>query len=445
VARFATRAALAASAWAATAHAQVASPAPETIAVGDWQIDPLLELRARGEYRHDVDGRDRSLLVERSRLGFDALRGVLEARVVLQDARGLSLPAGAEAVAGPAPVDVTGPHEAWGEVHTRSDRPSFVRVGRQAVVWGEGRLLGTADWSPAGRSLDAARGRLVVGGGAFELLAAALTDVPPGATLQAYGELFGGRAEWALDPLLALEAYGLARFAQASPQVNLESTVLGETYTGALRLHGDAHAWTWGAEAAYQLGHARALGLNRNAWAAAAHVAHTFERVLLMPTVRVGIAYASGDSGSSRVGAFDPLLPDVHTWHGAMDLFAWSNEAEMSARVAVAPWAEAVAAVEYRYARLAEPGGTWRTGYLATIGSAPGNTSGDLGHEIDATLTWSPWVPVEIGAGYAALLLGSGARAILAANQVGSLRADGTLATSHLSHLGTLQLTLRMP
>ena len=36
-----------------TAGAQSPPAAPETIAVGDWQLAPLLQLRTRGEYRRD--------------------------------------------------------------------------------------------------------------------------------------------------------------------------------------------------------------------------------------------------------------------------------------------------------------------------------------------------------------------------------------------------------
>jgi hypothetical protein len=113
--------------------------------------------------------------------------GALQGRVVLQDARTLDLGSTSTPLIGPGSFGVTGAFEAWAEAHTDSMRPSFVRVGRQPVTWGEGRLLGEEDWSPAGRSLDAVRGRLAVGDGSFELLAAALTDPQNGAALTSYG------------------------------------------------------------------------------------------------------------------------------------------------------------------------------------------------------------------------------------------------------------------
>jgi len=439
VTRVGVAAGLALVAWTTRALAQIAPAAPETLAIGDWQLAPILETRARGEYAFDLDGRARGFLVERARLGADVERGIVKALVVLQDGRMWNVEGGSDPVRQLAPSAQTGAYEAWGEVHTTSAQSSFLRVGRQRVTWGEGRLLGVADWSTAGRSLDAVRGRLLVGEGAFELLAASLTDSSGSGLLSAYGQLFGARAEWAFHPLLAGEAYGLVRLAQVNPSSSLavDGSVRGQTYTAALRAHGDAYAWAWGIEGVYQLGRAEDLGEDRAAWAAAGHVAHTFERVVFVPTVRLGGAYASGDNGGSTYRAFDPLLPDVHVWHGAMDLFSWSNEAEANARAAVVPWSDAVAALEYRYVRLAEPGGAWRTAYLVEIarGAPRTNTQADLGHEVDVAFTWSHWVPVELTAGYSVLMLGEGARALI---------ASGLGSPPRASHFAYAQMTLKV-
>jgi hypothetical protein len=429
--------ALAVAGWSRAAWGQAAPTAPETLAIGDWRLTPVAEARFRVEYRHWLGDEDSGLLVERARIGIDAQYGAsLEGRIVLQDARDLDLGRGSHIVGGPLPLAVTGAYEVWGEAHTSSPtRPSYIRIGRQPVTWGEGRLLGSADWLPPGRTLDAVRGRLVMADSAFELLAAVITD-PTIAAIAPYAKLFGARAEVAFDPLLALEAYGLARLAQDNPMPSLDGTVMGETYTGALRAHGSGQGWEYGAEGAYQLGHVDLLDENRAAWAAAGHVAYTFERGLLRPELGLGAAYASGDGGGSTYRAFDPLLPDVHTWYGGMDLFAWSNEAEASLRAALETSATSSAALEYRYARLAQANGTWRTGYLATVGAAPGNSHADLGHEVDAVFRWSPWTPVELSVGYSLFLLGDGARAVLTASQI---------AIPGSVHFAFAQATLRLP
>jgi hypothetical protein len=368
-------------------------------------------------------------------------------RVVLEDARTLDLAASTDAIAGPRTNAFTGAYEASVEAQNGAARPSFVRVGRQPVVWGEGRLLGTDDWSAAGRSLDAVRGRLVLGDGAIEALGAVLEDTPAlgTATPSAYGELFGLRAEWSLDPLFRIEAYGLARVAQANPAeptASVLGTIQGQTYAGALRLwgegrgrgQGEAVIWKWGAEAAYELGHVDLLGEKRAAWAAAGHVACTFDTVAVKPTLGAGGAYASGDD--ARPGAtyrgFDPLLADAHAWHGAMDVFAWSNEAEVSGRASITPFTDGSAAIEYRYARMAQASGAWQSGYGETIGQNTANLSADLGHEIDAQVGWSPWSGVDVTAAYSVLFLGEGARAIVGP------------AAAQVSHFAFAQASLKL-
>jgi len=128
-----------------------------------------------------------------------------------------------------------------------------------------------------------------------------------------------------------------------------------------------------------------------------------------------------------------------------MDLFAWSNELEGSLRAAMAPFTDAVAAVEYRYVRLAQAGGAWRTAYLQTVGAATGNTEGELGHEVDASFAWSPWEPIELRAGYSLAVMGAGAKAILAARELGAVQSSGTLSQPGLLHFGFAQASLRIP
>ncbi len=166
----------------------------------------------------------------------------------------------------------------------------------------------------------------------------------------------------------------------------------------------------------------------------------------LRPALQVGADYASGDSGGATYRAFDPLLPDVHHWQGAMDLFAWSNEEEANARVSIVPATDALVRLEYRYVRLAQAGAAWRTAYLTTVGSAPGNTNANLGNEIDAMFRWSPWDPLDLELGYSVFLLGEGARVILAANALGISRpGNPPVSTETVSQFGYAQATLRLP
>jgi hypothetical protein len=476
---------VASSVWVvAPAFAQSPPPAPETIALGDWQLAPALEVRTRGEYARDpvdvgggVDStgaaaprvRNAGGILERSRLGIGADRGPLHVQLTLQDARAWGVPsptatlgAGGGGDASDGRLASFGAYEAFLEVHSSAARPSFVRVGRQAVVWGDGRLLGNADWSPTARTLDAARAHLSLGAFDFELLATVLATAHPigsafgdaSGFAQGGAQLYAAQVAWTLDPLFVAQGFAFAKVARTGGGGSDLSRGFGsarsegETYTGALRIGGDSKGWRYALEGAYQIGNATrigASGADRRAYAAAAYIQKALERVALTPTVRLGAAYASGDDGSGDYKQFDPILPDVHAFHGAMDIFAWSNVVEGNARVTAQPWSNATLGVEYRYAHLQDAKGEWLNAYLVGVGRAAANTSTELGHELDAFVLWAPLPSLDIVLGYSAFLAGDGARTILAAQARGSLQSNGTYAPSDLTHYGYLQATVRVP
>ena len=474
---------------AAPAAAQSPPAAPTAIAVGDWQLNPLVEIRTRAEYRRDAPDlggldlygrlgprvRDAWAVAERARLGLGVERGAVRAQITLQDARALGTPTPSATFGGDRSPARFEPYEAYLEMRSSSARPNSLRLGRQAVIWGEGRLIGNADFSPTGRSLDAARAHLASGNLDFEALAV-LLEVP-GPLGSSFGDragpsrsgvqLYGVTAKYTFDPLLRVEAFALARIARSSG-AELDGSrfavarTSGETYTGSLRVSGEAKGWTYGIEGAYQLGTASALAegdRDVRAWAAAAHVSKTLPEVALTPTFRLGGSYASGDDGRGAYKQFDPLLPDPQRFHGQMDLFAWSNAIDLSARAQLVPWTDTTFALEYRYARLAEASGEWVGSYLQGIGSAApvrgyaeagyapitGEPSAELGHELDATFAWRPWLPLELRAGWSGLLLGDGARGIMAAAARGKTDDANNVSAAKLAHYAFAQATLTMP
>jgi hypothetical protein len=473
-------------AYAFPAAAQSPPAAPTTIALGDWQLAPTLELRTRGEYRHDPPDlggldeygrasrrvRDAWNVAERARIGLGAERGAVRAQLTIQDARAFGAPTPSATFMSDRGLGQIAPYEAFAEMHGSGTRPLYFRLGRQAVVWGEGRLIGTADFSPVGRSLDAARAHVAAGNFDFEALAAILEMPSPlgrafndtAGPSRSGTQLYGLLARWTLDPLLRLEAFALMRMSRSSG-ANLDGSrfqlarLSGETYTGALRVSGDAKGWTYGLEGAYQFGTADALGaggVDVGAWALAAHVAKQLDSVALTPTLRVAGSYASGDDNSGTYKQFDPLLADPQRFHGQMDLFSWSNEMDVSGRVSIIPWTDTTFGIEYRWARLAESTGEWIGSYLTSIGSvraAPGAKpppigSGqtlELGHELDVVFAWRPWLPLELRVGWSGLLLGDAAKAIMSARLRGNGEDDGTNKAPSSSQYAYAQATLNVP
>ena len=459
-----------------SARAQSAPAAPKTIALGDFTIAPTLEIRSRAEYRHDpadVGGtapggdatpraRDPWVIFERTRLGVGAERGPVGAQLTLQDARAWgTTPTSVLA----SPEASFGPYEAYLDAHSGTGaRASFVRVGRQAVQWGEGRLIGISDWSPTGRSLDAIRAKWAPGHFDFEALAVLLESPrplgeglgePQSSKVTSGNELYGLRAGWTIDPLLVVEAFGIAEIARNGGGDSVLETARnsGETYVASLRVSGDSRGFGYGAEGAYEFGRAAALNdVTRSAYAFAAHVGKTFESMAIEPSIRVGASYASGDDRTPGVvdasrttyKQFDPLLPDVHTEYGAMDIFSWSNTAEANARLGIAPSRVTHLDLEYRYAQLVKSAGEWLNGYLEPVGRA-NSGSAALGHELDLGFAWRPWVPLDLRAGYSLLFLGDGGRAIMAAEGRGERQANGSVTTSTTSHFAYLQATVSVP
>lgn len=482
---------LAGALLASSAFAQSPPDAKPTLQVGDFQLTPLLELRTRGEYRRspvDLGGSsqrgasgpvvdDAWGIFERSRLGLGAEHGILRAQVTFQDARAWGQQPPFGFIAGGSGFAAFGAYETFFEIRTApvsttdptpSDRPNpprrtYFRVGRQAVTWGDGRLLGNADWSPSARTLDAARLHVSTSKVDLELLAAILdSSRPVGAAFDdvsgpysSGAQLYGALVGWTIDPLLKLEAYGLTRLQGSNPYVVDSDFALaratGETYTGTLRVSGDSKVFEYSAAGYLQAGRASSLSPDRQtrlAYAFAADVGGTSDAIVLSPKLTAGASMASGDDGSGNYRAFDPLLPDVHVHYGAMNVFSLSNMMEAHGGLVLTPSQETRVGAEYRYARLVNATGEWLNGYLFSVGrAARDNQSYDLGHEIDVFFHWRPLPQIDLRAGYSLLLLGDGAKAILQnpTQARGTRQPDGTFQAADFSHYGYLNATIRIP
>lgn len=469
---------------AAPAAAQ-AAPLPDSFVVGAWTFRPSLEVRVRGEYRRhpfDVGGqvygptavlaedygttlprvtetqpgvKNQYLVTERARLGLAVDRGPVTAAVTLQDARVWGDGGFARGAPSEPGLPSFAPHEAYLDLHTRAGRPVFLRVGRQKVSWGDGRLLGADEWSPTGRSLDAARCGFQLGDLDFEMLASMLAPpgrypgpaavTGPGTTAGAApvknlvegsgAQLYGLDVAWHALPLLNVEATALARVVrEPSPSTLTPSS----TFVLDARISGDRRGLRYALEGAYELGKVASYGVNRDlrAYALAARVG--WETALPGHlTFGAEAAYASGDQGGPKgtQRRFDPILPDEHTLLSPMSLFAWSNLMLLGGSLGVRPTEEVSLLAGYRYAALAQPGGRWTSAALAPIGAAPTSGASSLGHEIDAAIKFAPWRAFEIDTGYGLFLRGSGADAILLAAQ----------RPATLQHWVYLQTTVRVP
>jgi hypothetical protein len=425
------------------------APPPDGIAVGDFWFRPRFELRLRGEYYHHpvttsgnvpvfatdvgmpLELEHQWVVHERARIGLGVERGPLAANIVVQDARVAGFPSAADPLAEPN-LATTSFHVAFVEAHTPDAHPSFARVGRQEVTWGEGRLIGVSDWRLSPRSLDAALARWVVRQVDFEVLAAILS--PPGAVpteqspqaptaiVEDSGtgaQLYAAAATLHLDPLLHAQVSGLGRVVRTPYPPALTPS---DTFVVDARLFGDKAGLAYDAEFAYELGRLAVVRGIRDirAWAATAH-ADWQSGWLFRPRFSLGGSYATGDPGTQggEMHRFDPILPDARAGLGQMGLYAWSNVAEVAFTTSLTPLDDVTLALGYRNVHLADSRGAWFAASLLPVGQNRQNDAPFLGHEIDAFVRYVPYDGFVVSAGYGAFVTGDGARAIL------SGRADG--------------------
>jgi hypothetical protein len=431
-----------------------APPLSESIAIGAWTFRPSLEARLRGEYRrHPIDAggnvydsaavlaegykttlptilgkqdevNAQFFVAERFRLGLAVDRGPVTGALVLQDARVFGSVEGVFEGPGEPTLPSLEPYEAYIDVHTRAGRRVFLRLGRQKVAWGDGRLIGEDDWSATGRSLDAARFGVQVGDFDIEAMAVLLiapAGLPPAtsdprapATYGTGAQLYGLNVTWHLFPLFNFELTGLSRIVR---DPNPTWLARSDTHVIDARIFGDRRGFRYAVEGAYELGRVASYGQNRDIGAFALAAKAGLETSLpLRLAFEVEGAYASGDQGSfeGKITRFDPIFPDTHTTLGPMNLFAWSNILSVGGNVRMKLLEELDFTAGYRFANLASANGRWATADLITVGSSLKNKESSLGHEIDGAVRFSPWKPLEFEGGYGLFIFGQGARAILA-------------------------------
>lgn len=467
----------------ATPAAAQLEPLREGLSVGEWTFYPSLELRVRGEYRRHpaeigstlyasrspqseafesvlpelMEGTtdpvdDHYVVGERARLGLRVTYDVLSAKLTLQDARTLGLPVPTDGSSDPTNTGAFMPWEAWMEVRTSVEDPwLWVRVGRQPIRWGDGRLIGDNDWSPRGNTYDAARAHLELSDVDIELMGA-LVAVPglttaqypggPQVTTGSGAQLFGLDLSWPIIPLFGLEAAVLARVVRDPVPLELAR---GDTFTADLRLFGQERGFRYAVEGAYQFGRVAGYGFN---WDVSAFAAAGYAdwRTSLPGDFRFAVhgAYASGENDGGQQQAdtdrtlqrFDPISPTTHEHHGMMDLYAWSNMFDGGLSVGAKPVEMLDLDVGYTFVGLAEPGGRWTSANLIVVGASPTNESRILGHEIDASVTVQPWEAFGVGLGYGAFIMGDGGKAIY---------ADSGRGERDLLHYAYLQAELKAP
>lgn len=283
------------------------------------------------------------------------------------------------------------------------------RAGRQAWVFGEGRLLADPQWSNVGRSFDGAKLTLRNGTRKLDLFGGiCVKPNPTGFDRNTPGEHFYG-AYGSLGKLVRnanIEPYVLWRLEH---EMRSERGVLGHwnertagfRWTGKLPLGFD-----YGGELAAQTG--SYAGDRIRALAGHWIIGHTLPKERVRPRLFAEWNHASGDANprDGVRGGFDPLFPSTHDKLGLTDLFSWINLYHWRSGFEHTVLGRFRVAVAYNSFWLANArDGVYVAGKMIAR-SADGSAGRHIGHQGDIQATFQATRTTQINTGYGHLFPG---------------------------------------
>jgi hypothetical protein len=285
-----------------------------------------------------------------------------------------------------------------------------VRVGRQDLTFGQGRLVSTGDWSNITKSFDIARGTVTTRLFTMDLVAGSPVLVDPGRMdRHKPGEHFyvDYMTFKKLIPGATVEPYFMAKTAL---NVKSKDGKLGnaDTLYAGFRVAGKAPR---GID--YSFEGVREMGAYNNdavrAWGYAGGAGWMLPWVPGKPHLSSDYLYGSGDSGvkDGRHQSFDYLYGSQQPITSLTGQFAWRNIKDWRAGVDFTPVKRLMVKVDFRDYWLATPAdGLYNCGGVRTVFNAKA-TSPHVGEGVDALATVALFKKTTLGVGVGNLAPGS--------------------------------------
>jgi hypothetical protein len=413
----------------------------------DRKIIFKIEERIRGEIRENNrdfhssirEDNDDSWLLHRFRLSLE-MKPVSWLKLFneAQDARELfSDRSGTPGIRGAEGNDTFDLRQSYVALGDAKRFPLLLTVGRQAVNYGDGRLVADSKWSNSGRTFDAIRARYEApqfwmeafamrpvqikrhefddsdsadhfGGAYFS------TAIVPRQTTDFY-VFYRDKEDNQpdLDPTNKTDPHGTwngpaARFATIGTRMKSKPDALG--------------GWDYTGEFAYEAGDVwasdkRSQRSDLNAFALHASGGYTFQRCAWKPRFGLEYDYATGDHNpkDNHSQSFQNLFPSNHEKYGFMDEFGWRNLHDARAQVNLRPVEKLDLEFDYHAFWLADTHDYWyRANGISTLRTrtpdgrdvrtvGAGNFAG---HEIDLTATYAFTSHVKVQVGYSHFFAG---------------------------------------
>jgi hypothetical protein len=343
-----------------------------------------------------------------NRLRLAATFGVrpwLQASVQIQDSQVMAYDLGPAGKSVANALDVRQAYVAFG---TLTGGPLAVRVGRQELTMGEGRLIGSPDWGNTNRTFDILRTTTVRPGMKLDVVVGGPVDIQLGSFDRwKSGESFAA-AYASFDKVIAgvIEPFVLVR---------RNTSAVSET----LRV-GDAMLYTAGGRVTYRLKPGVDLAgdivVQRGdvagdpvaAWASHLAFARTMAETPWKPKLTIEYNFASGDRASKdgTRQTFDQLYASNHARYGLADAVGWRNMHHLGVTVEMVPITPLKVTLGAQRYFLASPGdGVYTAGGVrwAFVKNA---TSRDIGWEADVVVTYTVSKELSFGAGLGTIFAG---------------------------------------
>ncbi|MBI4351473.1 MAG: alginate export family protein [Elusimicrobia bacterium] len=386
--------------WLLAAGAAAQSPAP-----AGWKLAFGAEERVRFETRENFDFNDAvddSAGVTYQRLKLNA-RAELPGKLELF-AEALDLGAVYENMARPAQYDRLDLHQAYAAAKVKPfGRPLELKVGRQELKYGQGRLLWAAVWANRINHFDAAVVKYKSGGLSADLIYGARVS---------YDET--GWNDPNRHDILA-GTYVTYRRSKEAPLLegyfldNYDSSNLStlNRRTAGLR----AQATLPGAvvcdlELPYQFGKSS----GKSVYASAFHLDLSREfKAAWSPRAAAAYNYASGDKkpADSVNNTFIPLFQSSHEPYGAMDFFRWQNMRELALELSAKPVKGLKLTAGTSYLWLAAVRDSWYDSAGKKLRTnAAGTADPYVGREVSLLAKWEIGGGAALDGGYAHFFTG---------------------------------------
>jgi hypothetical protein len=280
-----------------------------------------------------------------------------------------------------------------------------LRVGRQELGYGKGRLVATSDWANVRRPLfDGVK--LFAKGKTWDVdlwyAKPVLVQRKQRDRFDEDYDFYGAYATYKGIPRHGVDFYLLA-VDDTGNSVNPNGKAGDKsTYTLGSRFWGKTEPWDYEAELSGQWGHW--AGDTVQAWSWTLDGGYTVGQMPWKPRLGAGFDWASGDEkpADGKVGTFDQLLPLAHVYFGFLDLIGRQNITAANVNLTAWPVAEKVRTAMAYHAFWLNDDHDALYGVAGTPGrrDPTGHSGTEIGHELDVTVMWKVDVHSSVLLGY---------------------------------------------